>query len=722
MAAPRDNMTSIRPIAAAAGVVILAGVFLAGSSWTGVEGASAAVTAVSDLATGVILPLAWLAAAAGYGWLLIRRLWPPPIVVIQQPRPPMTCPTLQVVLGVAAMLFLDGALGRLGLLTKWNGGGAIALTAIGLGLLAVQLGRALPRPMGDIRRFVPRPHPLLWLAAPAAAILLLAAVTPPGWLWASEFGGYDALSYHLQLPQEWLAIGRMRGLEHNVYSHLPSSMEAAYLHLAALAGNAREAAVPAQLLHALIGVLAAAATGLAVRSHVGGPSGAAAGSLAFGLVLTLPWVVVVGSLAYNELPVLLFLAGGLLIVLPDPAEDGLARSDVGAPLMLGVLAGSATAAKLTAAGFVALPLAALLLVPLSRPPGRFEVRRTVIRLAVFGAAALLPLLPWLIANSMQTGNPVFPFAGGLLGSGHWTAEQAASFRVGHAFDGSMLERLAEGARQLFRYGIGPSPYEGEPWKPQWAILPWVGVAAIAIGLARKRPRAVALRLAIVVAIQFAFWLTMTHIKSRFMLPMAVPAAWAVASLAVFPRNEDDAPAATGRAFWSPARLAAAAGVALLVVAQAATTAAIYRGEQNRAPARAIGAMDVFTGAAYVGGANEDLAYAPPGYWLRHGLGPDARVLAIGAADPFYWWSPDVTYATVWDLRLEAVGALDPDALRTAGYTHLLLDPGMLANWADRGWGDARRMEEAMLGLLADSGVRVAHRFPGGRLLVAIGPG
>ena len=60
---------------------------------------------------------------------------------------------------------------------------------------------------------------LLWTAAPAVAVLLVAACSAPGWLWASEFGGYDALSYHLQLPKEWLHLKKITTLDHNVYSH-----------------------------------------------------------------------------------------------------------------------------------------------------------------------------------------------------------------------------------------------------------------------------------------------------------------------------------------------------------------------------------------------------------------------------------------------------------------------------------------------------------------------
>ncbi|MCP4591530.1 MAG: hypothetical protein GY842_12365, partial [bacterium] len=57
----------------------------------------------------------------------------------------------------------------------------------------------------------------LWLAVcPFAALAILAAVTPPGVLWAEEGNGYDVLEYHLQLPKEYLEAGRIDYVPHNV--------------------------------------------------------------------------------------------------------------------------------------------------------------------------------------------------------------------------------------------------------------------------------------------------------------------------------------------------------------------------------------------------------------------------------------------------------------------------------------------------------------------------
>ncbi|MEZ6319149.1 MAG: hypothetical protein R3B49_10435 [Phycisphaerales bacterium] len=71
-----------------------------------------------------------------------------------------------------------------------------------------------------------------WIVAVPIGVLVVACASPAGWLWDSEFGGFDALAYHLELPQEWMQrAGRVWPVDHNVYSYLPSYVEAAYVQV-----------------------------------------------------------------------------------------------------------------------------------------------------------------------------------------------------------------------------------------------------------------------------------------------------------------------------------------------------------------------------------------------------------------------------------------------------------------------------------------------------------
>jgi len=648
---------------------------------------------------------------------------------------------IQAPLGVALLLVLAALLGRLGLLgrpavvpgagTGAVGGGAALLVLLGLALAAPGVLRGLRRLPAVLRRPA---GPTTWAGLavlPALAVLLAASASAPGWLWASEFGGYDALSYHLQLPVEWSraeGVGRVVGLEHNVYSFLPSYAESAYLLLLELGGGAIDDGLAAQFLHAGTMLLAAAATGrlawrLAARwtapgdDDDGRPSAAPVlvGLLAAGLLLGTPWTIVAGSLAYNEGFCLLLLAGGLLVILGP--ERGLGAAPGRGGIALGMLAGAACGAKLTAAGFVALPLLVA--------AGLRTRRRGDAALVLVGldATALACLLPWLVSNALVAGNPVFPFLAGPLGAAHWSDAQVAAWNAAHlsgasGAGGGHVAVLVEAWRQLPAYGIGAPPPSGEPWAPQWSILPWLALAGTTLLLAAPRRRGAVIPLVGTIVVQAAFWLAFTHVKSRFMLS-AAPTLAVLAALAVLPRLESRPPGRTP---------AAAAGIGAILLAWCLLPAWIWWHERGGAPAAAIAATDLLDGDAWPAVLERGdlpaaeravlLDAAPPAYWTRLGLGPGVGVLMAGEAAPWHHRGARFEYATVWDRgRLSDWMALhrdDPAAARrsaTSGeITHVLLDEAMLANWHTRGWGDPTLEPAAVRAFLASVATEI-RRFP-----------
>ncbi|MHC4711229.1 MAG: hypothetical protein ACYTA3_12635 [Planctomycetota bacterium] len=341
-------------------VVVVLIVWLAGFS--GPDRPHAFAEALWVLFTSAPLALCWLVAAFGYGWPL--RRW------LLDEGPDWAA--IDMGLGVAFMLIVDAGLGALGILQQSGGFGAWVVVLIGFGLVIAQLRRVL-RPSA----MVPWPA---WAAAPAIAVLLLAVCSAPGWLWATEFGGYDALSYHLQLPKEWLALDRIAPLDHNVYSYLPGYVEAAYYHLAVLNGDAIASVYACQLLHAGFTLLTAALVGRIAWRLGGRMVGAAAAAI----VLGTPWTVVAGSLGYNDMVVAFLLATGLLVIQIAP-PDSLRRGAA-----LGMLAAAACGAKLTAIGFVAVPLGLLMLsraqLGLQRQPG-LSVRHGIARPGSLDATA-----------------------------------------------------------------------------------------------------------------------------------------------------------------------------------------------------------------------------------------------------------------------------------------------------------------------------------------------
>jgi hypothetical protein len=649
-------------------VVVAVFVWLAGFS--GPARGGAALDAAWVLLTSAPLALMWLLSAYGWGWPLRRWL------VGDIPDGPAA----QMGLGVAALLALDAGLGALGVLQCGGAIGAWVLLLAGPALAITQAARRRPR--------LPIPPWPVWAAAPAMATLVLAACSAPGWLWASEFGGYDALSYHLQLPKEWQALGSIVPLDHNVYSYLPGYVEAAYYHMAVLLGNGVESVYASQLLHAGLTVVTAAIVGRLAWRVGGRPVGAAA----FAIVLGTPWVVVVGSLGYNEMAVALLLATGVLILHqapPDTARRGAA---------IGVLAAAACGAKLTAIGFVAIPLALLVLAAV--PPRRWPA-------AVGGAAAggAIVLLPYLLRNWLASGNPVFPFATGLLGLGHWTAEQAETWTAGHLSDLGPGGRLSEAWRQVFRYGLGPAPDPREPWHPQWSLLPWVALCGLAIGLGARSLRPISWRLGMVLVVQTLFWIAFTHIKSRFMVPAVVPAALAAAiGIGTF-KLRMQRPVLT----WF---------TVAFMLTWCALPLSILTRERLKAPAAMIGWVDVLTGDGLTDRDREALGETFPAVDLNYGLGRRARTLLVGEATPLYYRA-DTVYQTTWDrgplsevMRESDDAAGWMPALRARGFTHMLVNPQMLQVWAREGWNDPLITVERVIGA-AERFADLEREFPGG---------
>ena len=666
------------------------------AGWTVRGGSSAAIDALWVLLTSGPMALAWLGAAVGFGWPLRALL-------LEESE---AASVIQAALGIAALLVIDASLGSLGLMQAGGAAGAWVVVACGLGLLLVQMWRWV-----RTRPVIQAPPWLIWTAAPSVAVLLVAASSAPGWLWASEFGGYDALSYHLQLPKEWLALGRIQPLQHNVYSFLPGYMEAAYYHIAVMMGDGIRSVYACQLLHAAFAVLTAATTGSIATKMIGGESSSKlrnAGVAASVVVLGTPWVIVVGSLGYNEMAVTFMLAAGLRTIL-EPALDSWRRGAV-----IGILCAAACGAKLTSLGLVAVPLAVLLLAVT-------PARRWLPAIVAGSLAGIIVLSPHLLRNYAAADNPVFPFASGLFGLGHWTAEQHAVFARGHISDSGPLHRVVELWNQFLRYGMGPNPYADEPWKPQWSILPWLGVIGIALGLATPRLRRSSAMLAAVLIVQILFWICFTHLKSRFLLPAVVPLALGV--VVGFAWCSDR--------FSSHVDRRDRARRALLAIALSTWSlwpVLVFRSERDGAPAALIGGAGLLSGDDLDPRTRREQAESSlPAVAINYLLPADAKVLLIGDAKPLYY-RDKIAYQTTWDRGpLSQLMRQYPDdasgwlrGMRDRGFTHLLVDEPMLLRWERAGWNDPLITRDRVVDAAGRMGT-VEHRYPGDVTLYRLKP-
>ncbi|MDX2115832.1 MAG: hypothetical protein SFZ24_09490 [Planctomycetota bacterium] len=639
-------------------------------------GPAAVVLAISGPG---LLAAAWLAAASGFGSLLApTAAWP-----------------VRTAAGIALMLVLARCLGSLGLLraTPWSCALAWAPLIVGIAILALHLARRASRRLSSDD--APQPdsprapaHHVWWLlpALPACAVMLVAACTPPGTLWRSEALGFDVLSYHLQLPRQWLQQGRAEPLAMNAYSWLPSYVECAYTHLGALIAprgsdpfTSRDgpATIAAALLHAGIMIIAALALAAAARALGARPAAATLGAAA---LLATPWTVVTGSLAYNEAAVIAGAAASLALAAssrPDPLRRG---------LLIGLIMGAACGSKLTAA-YSALPAVAIALLALTPPA---QLPRIMLAACAAGLAALAP---WLIHHAIHSGgNPVFPFAASILGGAepaHPLGINLDRWNTGHHATGNLLHRAA----LLFS--------DRGVLHPQWSILLPL---ALASGLAlapRRATRLHALLFLAIIIIQFAAWILLGHQQSRFLLPCAVPASIMLA-LAI-----------RGRA----ACILGAIAVLILSASTFRVWFSEHRGHPNLALVGGVAALTgelmrpLPTGAE--GAALRD-ALPPPAY-INLTLDPaQTRLLLLGDSTPFYYRVP-IEYWTTWNSSRPALHAAQtPDllaALRNLeGLTHVLVNLDEIARLTREGWYDPALTPDAAHRLVTDAAGAVVRSW------------
>ncbi len=680
-------------VAAMGTVAVLGGMAIAGTPGTALDPSGAWVA-------GLACALAWLASAFGLGRALRFVLFPS----MDRNHPAHVGLTLG--LGIAALLFADAALGTVGAFGRGGVRQLVAWAALVPGILLLGDPRAtIAAQMRHLRGAVAAP--LAWCAMPALAVLAFASSLPPGVAWATEFGGYDALSYHLELPREWFALGRIATLPHCAYSAFPNFVEASSLHLMTLVGQAAPhgLALAPQLLHSMMGVAAAVATGGLAATLAGNDARRAswASGAGFVLLLGVPWVIVTASLAYDEMAVLLMAATAMLAW---HARDGVEGSGVprgtseSTGIAVGLALGAAVGAKLTAAGMVAVPFAAWATVG----GGADGVRALVRGAAWAGATMAVVLAPWLVRNAIDAGSPVFPFGGT---GGGWLPEQFARFAAGHSAPPGLgfAGRLAALWDHAFREGMGVAP-DADPWLPQWGLAFWAGVAGIA-ALAARAPRA-AIAIAAMLVAQVAFWMFATHLKPRFLLPCAVPLCAAAAAAL--------APLATMSASRA-ARAACGGTVIALLVAWSLQPAWVLaldprmnnpRGVVANLPAIGAAAMTIGPGTAADAGALEAEGADLPLAWLANWRLPaGARLGCEGEADVF-WMVDAPAWGTAWDggplARALRAHPDDPaaavEALRAGGLTHLAIGEATLARWRRAGWLDPALRPESVRAVAA----------------------
>jgi len=588
-----------------------------------------------------------MAAAGGYGMLVLARFAPK--------EAPLT---LRVVTACAlglwmlstAVLAVGSAVS--GAFAQW-----LWWPIIGAGIvLAGWQGRDVMRRWQSADADAPKRRydgrVLVWvLVAVAVGVWLSGALCPPGFIGRVTGDAYDVLEYHMQVPREFFNAGRITELRHNVYSYYPLGVEMLSLLAMALRGGAYDGMYLGKILHGSFAFLAVAGVFGALKERQ-----EARARFSAGLLATCPMLIYLASMAMSEMAIVCYFTLGLLW-LREWIKDGRA----GSAATVGLMIGGACTAKYLSVGFVAGPLAAVMLLACFRKPGR------IAHVLLAGVLALAAFSPWLIRNATYTGNPVFPLATDVFGAGHWSPESQQRWQDGHGADAKPPVPEPPGWK-----APAPTPRVVLLWRNFLTseslgnfLIVLAGVAVCVLLAEGRAASGWNWALAGVIAAQLAVWVAFTRgMPTRFILPAVAPMALlgghVLAKLFATIRNplrkgSKDQPAGWGRP-PAVAIFVATCGISLFIAF----------------------AMRV----SLSGGLPTSPA---PGEILledqmrKASLPEDARVMLVGDAKAFYY-PPHTVYATVFDTPpLLEMADKHPDplqlaaALRQRGITHIVVD-------------------------------------------------
>ena len=325
---------------------------------------------------------------------------------------------------------------------------------------------------------------ILWLIAAALSLVaLLQGLAPPN--------DFDSLNYHLTLPRYDIEVGRaVIAWERAQYFPFFPAMTS---HLSRLALATMNDGV-AQMLHGLLGIFAALATGLIVRRLGYAKDRALLAAILFLAIRFIVWQI---GTAETDLPLGFFCALSLLayLIWREAPKAGLS-------IMFGLVVGGAILTKYL--GFaVAVAFGPLMLWDFIRR------RPRIIDVAAGPVVAFVVLIPHMVRNFLYTENPLFPLFNSIFNPGQV---------ITHA---DIAVRMVEAKLNFWDMAL-------VPWKMFVAPMgnldgmaygtPYLLILAPLILLESNRLRRWALPFGLAVGYYLIWLLFMAH-QARFLMPI-----------------------------------------------------------------------------------------------------------------------------------------------------------------------------------------------------------
>ncbi len=594
--------------------------------------------------------------------LILSAAWALGHLVLRLLRPQLDGPAgeetfFAFAIGLSGWSLITLVLGCCGWLSRGLFGGLIA-TAI-IAEVALRLMRRAPKssePESDTAESVWNYNIWLIMLVPFVLCMILGALLP-----STDF---DVLEYHWEGPKEYYLAGQIQFLPHNVYTSFPFGTEMLTLAAMVLMGDWYWGAVAGKGVLMCFGLV----TALGIYSAGRRWFSMRAGIYAAAIFLSAPWIYRISTIAYAEGGLSFYLFAALYATkigidraktMPD------ARQLPGTFLLAGLLAGSAMSCKYPGLLSVVIPLgiASIAAGFLQSNERSAQVRSALRYAAAFALGTIITIGPWLLKNSLETGNPVYPLAYSIFGGADWDAQLNAKWKAGHSPKTHSLLDLAE-------------KFKDVTVKSDWLSPFLFGIAPLAFLL--KSRRRLVIWLWVYVCYLFLTWWIFTHRIDRFWVPMIPVVALLAGAGATW----------SSRLSWRTAWIGLFALVSLYHLTMIVTPFSLcgynaFLIDYDRARQHTEG------------------YYSPGMPRLNRELPPQSKVLCVGNAVVFAAEFP-VVYNTVFDYSIFEQWFADPQPglppgewplrsadeirqkLREEGITHVYVNWAEILRYRDRG--------------------------------------
>lgn len=320
---------------------------------------------------------------------------------------------------------------------------------------------------------------------------------------------FDVKEYHLGGPKEYFLAGQVHFLPHNVYTSFPFLTEMLTLCGMVLTGDWFTGALVGKTVLMAFAPLTALGV-FAVGRKIAGPDAGVLGSLIF---LSTPWAYRISIIAYTEGALCCYVILSLLALmlwlekLNEVEDFGIQQRALS--LLCGLLAGSAIATKYPGMVLVAIPVALVMLVAviIRRTP----VRQAASMAAVYVVGGVLTFGPWVVKNTVETGNPVYPLLCSVFGGEDWDEELNEKWKNGHSRPSAVFKNPVAMGKELKKNVVDVTT--GSVWQSPLMF----GLAPLAL-LYRERRKQLWTVVGAACSILFV-WYTLTHLLDRFWVPV-----------------------------------------------------------------------------------------------------------------------------------------------------------------------------------------------------------